>query len=1025
MKKNFTKICLFVFLCLMFTLIIACKNNNNDNTLRVDFKEPETYEVSIGTQFVLEYEIINGDGSAFFTSSDSSIIKVTDEGIVKPSKEGIATVTVLVMCNDENETEFSHEYEFIVVDNREFTVYFNTDGGSLSQASHQMVKGEVYTLPTPEKQGYAFLGWKYNKNDLDYVTTVSGLKENITLYAFYEKTGFDVKYNLYGGKYPNAVESVERGGTLILGTPERPGYIFLGWSLTPDGKEYISGIYNIVNDIELYAHYEEEISMDENEIAYILNGGSLKYNSREEVISDFIADLNKVCNKSFKNASSISTDIWGELDYFPSFFVNSEMSVKWKWLVEYLANNAVTSSNKSALNKVLAGAKVSGDSDPYSLSYEVRAFLQGTVYRETNSTYKTCDYSSKKYANGFFGTLSKYEAKVYEYTDTLPTPYLYNYDFAGWYKDPEFKDGPYTNGEKQTMYYAKWIEGNKVERIDLNNPINEIEVNKSFQLNWNVVPSNANIQDVEFSSSDKYVATVDEKGFVQTIGTGNVKITIKSLSSSGKTYELKLEVFKPDHFEVSYETNSFVGIGESIKLNADYVKRDGTKASIIWSSLDESLATVDNDGIVTAHKEGLAQIRATVKDTNEKFDFTVTVLNNELSDALKLVIENHNSNALVEYNLGIGAGTPEYYYDVVGSVNNILFDPLKIDRTYYDKLPSGTKNYGPMTSVEFICVHYTGNMNVGADADNNCDYFNNLGYDASIHFVTGRSNLYKDYCEEEYYAFAGLNEKYGAWHASTGKNAIVWDKTGVKYSEADPETPVISIEDGMYTINGNKTNIKVPSLPDGYTLKGDKIIVGGSEYTAINKMGLITKVVEGEYCLGRTYWGSQRSPYALCTYGGNTNSIGIESCVDIGSDLIHTWHVTAQLVAKLLVDNNLGFDRVVGHHFFSAKDCPQPLIAGDMELWNEFMNMVKAEYALLTTYKDAKYSMEVVESGNVLSNIGLLVQDENAHIVTYKVKVESNGKTEYVTLATAVNSYYTCNEFRKEASLQVKGYDVR
>ena len=69
------------------------------------------------------------------------------------------------------------------------------------------------------------------------------------------------------------------------------------------------------------------------------------------------------------------------------------------------------------------------------------------------------------------------------------------------------------------------------------------------------------------------------------------------------------------------------------------------------------------------------------------------------------------------------------------SNNNIAFQPLVVDKRYYDKLGSGVKNYGPMTSVEFICVHYAGNMAKGADADNNCDYFNNLGYEASIHFL--------------------------------------------------------------------------------------------------------------------------------------------------------------------------------------------------------------------------------------------------------------------------------------------------
>ena len=42
-----------------------------------------------------------------------------------------------------------------------------------------------------------------------------------------------------------------------------------------------------------------------------------------------------------------------------------------------------------------------------------------------------------------------------------------------------------------------------------------------------------------------------------------------------------------------------------------------------------------------------------------------------------------------------------------------------------------------------------------------------------------------------------------------------------------------------------------------------------------------------------------------------------------------------------MLDNNLTIDRVKGHHFFDGKDCPQPLLENNMELWYEFIEILK------------------------------------------------------------------------------------
>ena len=147
----------------------------------------------------------------------------------------------------------------------------------------------------------------------------------------------------------------------------------------------------------------------------------------------------------------------------------------------------------------------------------------------------------------------------------------------------------------------------------------------------------------------------------------------------------------------------------------------------------------------------------------------------------------------------------------------------------------------------------------------------------------------------------------------------------------------------------------------------------------------------------------------LCVFsGGNLNSIGIESCVNRGSDLWYTWQVTAQLVASLMVQYDLGIERVKGHHFFDGKHCPAPMLENSSEIWYEFIELVEAEYALLTAYKDAEYKLTVGEgSEDILSENGrIIAQPEFSKVVTYTVEVKVGDKTETITLATAVEGMY-------------------
>lgn len=72
-----------------------------------------------------------------------------------------------------------------------YTVTFDANGGHVSTPNMKQSNGFYYSLPTPTRDGYTFMGWFTKKEGGSQITTstIVNLKEDQTLYAHWEKTG--------------------------------------------------------------------------------------------------------------------------------------------------------------------------------------------------------------------------------------------------------------------------------------------------------------------------------------------------------------------------------------------------------------------------------------------------------------------------------------------------------------------------------------------------------------------------------------------------------------------------------------------------------------------------------------------------------------------------------------------------------------------------------------------------------------------------------------------------------------------
>lgn len=107
-----------------------------------------------------------------------------------------------------------------------------------------------------------------------------------------------------------------------------------------------------------------------------------------------------------------------------------------------------------------------------------------------------------------------------------------------------------------------------------------------------------------WTSSDETVATVDETGLVTAVGAGEADVTVSvSDANISSTTHVKV-VITPTGVEAP-DSIELVTNGENSKaLGAKMTPEDATEVKLAYESSDENVATVDENGVVTAVADG-------------------------------------------------------------------------------------------------------------------------------------------------------------------------------------------------------------------------------------------------------------------------------------------------------------------------------------------------------------------------------------------------------------------------------------
>ncbi len=351
-----------------------------------------------------------------------------------------------------------------------YRINYNAGEGSVSPTYEDVDYNERITLPTPEPpDGYYFTGWSYGGRTYTGSYTVPDLGADgttVTFTAQYKEETYIFYYNANGGSVSPTQQTVKVGDTIILPTPTRTGYTYLGWLFDNQGNDtLISGSLLIMGDMG-----------EHNEITFLTAQWSIEsyrinYDAGEGSVSPTYDDV------SYGNRITLPTPTrtgytfngwrYGSTNYTGSYtvpdFGNNGATVtftaqwtKESYTIKYDANGGSVSPNSQTVNYgdsitlptptppggyYFTGWSYGGRT--YTGSYTVPDFGNNGA-----SVTFTAQWAANKYKVTFDEAGGSSVSDIVDYTIestiSFPSTTKAGYDFVNW--QVTRADGNWTNG---------------------------------------------------------------------------------------------------------------------------------------------------------------------------------------------------------------------------------------------------------------------------------------------------------------------------------------------------------------------------------------------------------------------------------------------------------------------------------------------------------------------------------------------------------------------------------------------------
>ena len=179
------------------------------------------------------------------------------------------------------------------------------------------------------------------------------------------------------------------------------------------------------------------------------------------------------------------------------------------------------------------------------------------------------------------------------------------------------------------------VKAKDVKKLTLNKTSATLTVGDSLQLKTTITPSDVSTT-LTYASSNKSIATVNDQGKIKAVKAGSCTITVTSkngikanceitVKSAPKPTQAPTPVPTIEVTSIKADSNMyFMKLGESKSLIYTIAPSNATDQSVSFSSLDKSIAKVDDKGVITAVAVGKTIVNA--KTSNGKTLFITLIV---------------------------------------------------------------------------------------------------------------------------------------------------------------------------------------------------------------------------------------------------------------------------------------------------------------------------------------------------------------------------------------------------------------
>ena len=179
-----------------------------------------------------------------------------------------------------------------------------------------------------------------------------------------------------------------------------------------------------------------------------------------------------------------------------------------------------------------------------------------------------------------------------------------------------------------------------VSGVSLDEHVVELYTGGTKRLSYTVLPTSATNKNVHWTSFNTSIVTVDDTGMLVAKGPGTTQVMVMTEESS--YYDLCTVTVKQEATGVKMTyTNISLNVGQFFDMKVTVTPANSTESSLIWESLNPSIATVSTTGRITARASGTTTVM--VKTQNGVTSFcTVTILDPVLSlelDPTEIVLD--------------------------------------------------------------------------------------------------------------------------------------------------------------------------------------------------------------------------------------------------------------------------------------------------------------------------------------------------------------------------------------------------